>query len=134
MKIFAFVLAVCFVSAVSALNDKERAKLREHRDACITETGVDAAKVEAAKVGNADETDEKLACFSACLLKKIGIMNADGTFNEETTRAKIPADVPVDKANDVINKCKGITGENACDTGRKIYKCYMENKTFSVLE
>ena len=35
-------------------------------------------------------------------------MNADGTFNEEATRAKIPADISAEKANEVIDKCKTV--------------------------
>nr|UEN71172.1 odorant-binding protein 7 [Gregopimpla kuwanae] len=134
MKSFAIVLAVCFISAAYALTDAQKAKLKEHRDACITETGVDTAKVSNAKEGNYDDADEKLACFSACLLKKIGIMNADGTFNEEATRAKIPPGIDAAKANEVINKCKTETGATDCETGRKLYKCYLQNKSFSVLD
>ena len=36
-------------------------------------------------------------------------MNADGTFNEEVTRAKIPADISAEKASEVINKCKTVS-------------------------
>lgn len=31
--------------------------------------------VENAKKGNTDESDEKLACFTSCMLKKIGIVS-----------------------------------------------------------
>lgn len=36
-------------------------------------------------------------------------MNANGAFDEEATRAKIPSDIARDKAEEVITKCKDLS-------------------------
>ncbi|XP_017878110.1 general odorant-binding protein 56d-like [Ceratina calcarata] len=132
MKTIAVVLAICFVGAM-ALTDEQKAKLAEHKAVCITETGVDAQVVENAKNGNWADGDEKLECFSACMLKRIGIMRPDGSISEEVTRQKAPTDIPKEKIDDVINKCKGTTGANDCKKAANLAKCFIENKSFNVL-
>ncbi|XP_033217025.1 general odorant-binding protein 56a-like [Belonocnema kinseyi] len=133
MKTVFAVFSFCLVGAMASITDEQRAKLQEYKTSCVAETGVDAAVVQNAKEGNIAEDDEKLACFFACLLKKIGIMNTDGTINEEVARAKIPVSVPKDKADEVINKCKLLKGATDCETAKKVMKCYGETKTFSIL-
>ncbi|XP_017795892.1 PREDICTED: general odorant-binding protein 56d-like [Habropoda laboriosa] len=133
MKTIAVVFALCFVGAM-ALTDEQKAKLTEHKTACIAETSVDPQVVENAKKGNFAQDDEKLGCFVSCMLKKIGIMNQDGSVNEEVTRAKAPSDIPKDQVETIINKCKTATGANDCKKAANIASCFMKNKTFSVLE
>ncbi|XP_033342464.1 general odorant-binding protein 56a [Megalopta genalis] len=132
MKAALIVFALFFVSAL-ALTDEQKAKLTQYKKDCITDTGVDAKTVEEAKTGNFNMDDEKLACFSSCMLKKIGIMNADGSLNEETARQKAPAEVTKEQIDDVINKCKDITGPNDCKKAANLVKCFKDNKSFSVL-
>ncbi|XP_051169104.1 general odorant-binding protein 56d-like [Leptopilina boulardi] len=133
MKAFFAIFTLFFVGALAGLTDEQKAKLAAYKAECIKESGVDPAVVQNAKEGKADESDTKLACFSSCLLKKIGIMNADGTINEEVARSKVPDSVPKDKAEEIINECKTMKGANDCETGLKVMKCYMEKKTFSIL-
>ncbi|XP_076175217.1 uncharacterized protein LOC143150651 [Ptiloglossa arizonensis] len=130
MKTVFVVIALCIVGAL-ALTEEQKAKLTEFKGACITETGVDAQVVENAKNGNVDENDEKLACFSSCMLKKIGIMNQDGTVNEEVSRKRAPAHITKEQIDDVINKCKDTTGANDCDKAAKLVKCFKQNKSFT---
>ncbi|XP_078053043.1 general odorant-binding protein 56a-like [Augochlora pura] len=132
MKTVLVVFALCFVSAL-ALTDEQKAKLVQYKNDCIADTGVDAKVVDDAKAGNFNVDDEKLACFSSCMLKKIGIMNADGSINEETARKKAPAGVTQEQIDDVINKCKDITGPNDCKKAANLVKCFKDNKSFSVL-
>nr|UEN71171.1 odorant-binding protein 6 [Gregopimpla kuwanae] len=134
MKYFAIILVACIASSFAAtLTDDQRAKLREFKATCIAETGVSPDAIENARKGNIDQGDAKLACFAACLLKKTGSLTNEGTFNEAGFRAQVPADVPKEKVDDIVNKCGSESGANACETGAKLLKCYLENKTFSVL-
>ncbi|XP_015434872.1 PREDICTED: general odorant-binding protein 56d-like [Dufourea novaeangliae] len=134
MKAIFVVAALCFVAVQSAvLSDEQKAKLAAHKTHCLAETGVDAQTVEDAKNGNVAENDEKLACFGSCMLKRIGIMNQDGSVNEEITRKRVPASVPKEQVDDLINKCKDTTGANDCDKAAKLIKCFKENKQFTLL-
>ncbi|XP_008548247.1 general odorant-binding protein 56d [Microplitis demolitor] len=131
MKIFAVILAVCFVGALAELTEEQLAKLREHRTACVTETGVEEDKVSKAKEGEWMMDDLKLRCFFSCMLKKISVMNEDGTFNEEKARKRIANDLPEDKIDAVITKCKDISGGDECETAMLMMKCYAEEKAFT---
>ncbi|OXU29502.1 hypothetical protein TSAR_003814 [Trichomalopsis sarcophagae] len=133
MKYFAVIFAFCFVGAMAALTEEQKAKLKEYKYACITETGVSEDVIESVKKGEQVAFDEKLNCFSACMLKKVGIMNADGTMNEEVARAKVPQDLPKDKVDQVINTCKAGVGKDSCETGGKVLTCLMKTKAVSIL-
>ena len=132
MKTIFVVAALCFVGAL-ALTDEQKAKLTEFKGACITESGVDPQTVENAKKGIAVEGDEKLACFTSCMLKKIGILNQEGNFDEETARKRAPSTIAKDQVDDIIAKCKDTTGANDCDKAAKLLKCFKEHKSFNVL-
>ncbi|XP_076295872.1 general odorant-binding protein 56a-like [Lasioglossum baleicum] len=131
MKTILVVFALCFVSAL-ALTDEQKAKLTQYKKDCIMESGVDSKAVDDAKAGNFNENDEKLGCFSSCMLKKIGIMNSDGSVNEETARQKAPAEITKEQLDDVFNKCKDTTGPNDCKKAANLVKCFKDNKTFKI--
>lgn len=132
MKAIVIVLAISFVAVLGELTDEQKAKLREHKESCISETGVDPTVVENAKKGEVVENDEKLACFATCLLKKVGIMTADGDIDWEVARAKLPESVPQEQADQIHNACKDITG-TGCEKGHNLMKCFMEHKHFHLL-
>lgn len=88
-------------------------------------------------------------------------MNEDGTFNEEKARKRIANDLPEDKIDAVITKCKDISklffkyilriifyqdikikyifinlfifsgGGDECETAMLMMKCYAEEKAFT---
>ncbi|XP_077266852.1 odorant binding protein 13 [Temnothorax americanus] len=133
MKAIVIVLAISFVAVLGELTNEQKAKLREYKESCISESGVDPTVVENAKESRAtSENDEKLACFSTCFLKKIGIMKADGEIDWEAARAKLPSDVPQEQADQLYNACKDIAG-TGCEKGRNLIKCFVENKQFNLL-
>ncbi|XP_029677834.1 general odorant-binding protein 56d-like, partial [Formica exsecta] len=114
------------------ITDEQKAKLRQYKESCINESGVDPTVVENAKKGEIAEGDEKLACFSTCLLKKIGIINANGDIDWEVARAKVPSGVPQEQTDRIYNNCQNVAGEG-CAKGANLLKCFVENKSFSVL-
>ncbi|XP_011692013.1 PREDICTED: B2 protein-like isoform X2 [Wasmannia auropunctata] len=131
MKTIVIVLAISFVAVLGEITDEQKAKLREYKESCITETGVDSAVVENAKKGEIVE-DEKLDCFATCLLKKIGIMKEDEDIDWDVARGKIPAGVPQEQIDQLYNACKDIAG-TGCTKGANVFKCLMENKHFHIL-
>ncbi|KAL6262521.1 hypothetical protein P5V15_005317 [Pogonomyrmex californicus] len=132
MKAIVIVFAISLVTVLGALTEEQKAKLRQYKETCIAETGVDATMVENAKKGEIAEGDEKLACFATCLLKKIGIMTANGDIDWEVARAKIPSGVPQEQADQLYNACKDVSG-TGCEKGGNVFKCFYENKQFHVL-
>ncbi|CAL7937723.1 unnamed protein product [Xylocopa violacea] len=132
MKTIVVVFAFCLVGAL-ALTEEQKAKLSEYKSACITETGVDTQVVDNAKSGNYAKDDEKLGCFTACMLKKIGIMNQDGSVNEEVARKRAPPNIPKEQVEDVISKCKDTTGPNDCQKASNLAQCFIDKKSFNVL-
>nr|ARN17865.1 odorant binding protein 9 [Cephus cinctus] len=133
MKTFLAVFALCIAGTLAALSEEQITKLKTYKESCIEETGVDPSVIEAAKKGTYSDGDEKLACFSACLLKKIGVMDPDGKINEEVIRSKIPSSIPKDQADNIINTCKGLTGANACETAGKVLKVLSRPKHVPLL-
>ncbi|XP_057340920.1 uncharacterized protein LOC130677993 [Microplitis mediator] len=131
MKIFAVILAVCFVGALAELNEEEKAKLHEYRTACLTEIGSYEDQVSNAPDGNWIVYGLQLQCFSSCMLMKIKAMNEDGTLNEEIIRKRMANDVPADKIDAVIMKCKDLKGANICETGMMIMRCCTNEKIFT---
>ncbi|XP_046749798.1 general odorant-binding protein 83a-like [Diprion similis] len=133
MKILIVVFALCVAGSLGGLTDEQKAKLMGYKQSCITESGVEPNAVENAKRGEIAEDDEKLACFASCYLRHIGVYDAEGNVHEDVFRAKLPADVPKAKADQVVNTCTGRTGSTFCRTGAKLLKCFMESRTVAVL-
>ncbi|XP_014469516.1 PREDICTED: uncharacterized protein LOC106741747 isoform X2 [Dinoponera quadriceps] len=127
MKIIAVILAVSFVAVLGELTNEQKEKVKVYEERCISESGVDPNVVKNAKEGTADESDEKLACFTTCMFKKFGIMKENGDIDVEVARTKIPPGVSQEDADRVINNCQGITG-TGCRKGANLAKCIMENK------
>ncbi|XP_058797518.1 general odorant-binding protein 56d-like [Phymastichus coffea] len=134
MKYFVVVFAICIPSALAGITDEQRAKLVEHKVACVAETGVSEDMVAKLKGGEPVVFDDKLNCFSACMLKKIGIMKADNSIDEQVARAKVPQDLPQDKVDQVINSCKTQVGKDSCETGGKVLDCLAKSKAVTLLQ
>ncbi|XP_046625102.1 general odorant-binding protein 83a-like isoform X2 [Neodiprion virginianus] len=133
MKVLIVIFALCVAGSLGGLTDEQKAKLTSYKQACIAESGVEPSVVENAKQGQIAEDDDKLACFAACYLRHIGVYDAEGNVHEDVFRAKLPADVPKAKADEVVNKCSGLTGSTLCRTGAKLLKCMMESRILVVL-
>ncbi|XP_058793661.1 general odorant-binding protein 56a-like [Phymastichus coffea] len=136
MKCFTIVLAVCLAGAYAAtLNDEQKARLKGFKEGCITETGVSADVVNSIIKGGEIKREKSLDCFSACMLKKIGIMRDDGSIDVETARTKSrTTNVDVAKADKVIDKCKDLVGKDTCETGGNVFACFIVSKDFPVLD
>ncbi|XP_057328299.1 general odorant-binding protein 56d-like [Microplitis mediator] len=129
MKIFAVIFAVCVVGALAQLNeDDEAAKMNEYRTACANETGFNDVNVSNIPVGNWITYVPRIQCYYTCIMKKMKIMNEDGTVNEEKTRKRMADKFPADKIDAVITKCKDLKGAYMCESVMMIMKCYDDEK------
>ncbi|XP_020284628.1 general odorant-binding protein 56d-like [Pseudomyrmex gracilis] len=133
MKAIVIAFTVFLVAALGSaqITDEQKAKLARAKEICIAETGADAAAIQSVIRGEPVES-EKLACFSQCLLKKIHVLNEDDTLNVDFLRAHAPKNVPQEEIEDVIAKCRDVSG-TGCEKGGNIMKCFLQNKKFNVL-
>ncbi|XP_014206345.1 general odorant-binding protein 83a [Copidosoma floridanum] len=133
MKHFAAVVlfvAVCFVGAFSeSLSNEEAEKLMEYKESCTAETGVDEA-VLMQPYDDKEELvqDEKLNCYFACILKKMDMMDSDGTINMETARSQLLRDLCPKKIDESV-ECLSQVGDSPCNTAGKIFGCIMKIRT-----
>ncbi|XP_025265691.1 general odorant-binding protein 56a [Camponotus floridanus] len=132
MKAVIVVFAVTIVAVLGGITDEQKAKLKQYKESCIIESGVDPIVVENAKNGQVAEGDEKLACFGNCILKKLGIINANGDIDWEVARSKVPPGISQEQIDHVYNKCQNVAG-SGCEKGANLLKCFKENKNFAVL-
>ncbi|XP_034944489.1 general odorant-binding protein 56a-like [Chelonus insularis] len=130
MKVLALIFALCFVGVFSELTEKKLAQLRGYRQECIEQTKVDETMIDKAKEGEWMEDDSNLQCYFSCMMKKIKVLNADGTLNEEKARKRMLNDLPEDKIEGVMMKCKDMKGDTDCTTAMKLMKCYATEKAF----
>ncbi|EFN84434.1 General odorant-binding protein 56d [Harpegnathos saltator] len=91
------------------LTEEQKAKLKDYKESCISETGVDRDVVKNAKEGVIDENNEKLACFATCLLKKTGVMKENGDIDIDVVRSKMPPGISQEDVDDLIQKCQNIS-------------------------
>ncbi|THK33257.1 general odorant-binding protein 56d [Diachasma alloeum] len=132
MKFLVIVFFICLVGALAQeLTDAQKQKLREHRDACVTETGADRADVDKAYKGEWAD-NPKLRCFTLCMMKKVGMMNDDGVLDETITRQRMALKLKPEKVDEIWTKCKDLKGTTACDTAYMMMKCYTENRAITV--
>ncbi|XP_043265844.1 general odorant-binding protein 56a [Colletes gigas] len=133
MKTVAIFFVFFVASALAGITDEQKEKLFQFKDECMADTKVDSEMIHKALAGDDTENEGKLQCFAACILKKIGIMEQDGSINVEVVKKNAPADVPNEQIEEVLNKCKDITGATDCEKAGNLVKCFLENKTFNIL-
>ncbi|KAL2730854.1 signal recognition particle subunit SRP72-like isoform X1 [Vespula squamosa] len=129
---FIVVFTFALIVGTLGLTDEQKAKLKEYKESCITESGVDPATVENAKNGNIPEGDEKLSCFAACFVKKMGIFSPEGDLNEEILRARLQDSLPEDKVEEVFQKCKTIDGATTCQKGENYIFIFYSIQSYSL--
>nr|QDJ95954.1 odorant-binding protein 11 [Encarsia formosa] len=137
MKIIFFFSTVCIATCCQAatLSDDSKSQLKDNKEACIVESGVDAAVVDAITSGGPIPRETKLDCFSSCFLKKTGFQRADGAIDPDVVIEKAKTtNADISKVYAVIAKCKDFVGKDACETGGNVLSCFIQEKTFPVLD
>ncbi|XP_066581585.1 general odorant-binding protein 83a-like [Prorops nasuta] len=131
LTLFAVLLITGVHHARSASMDdeEEQAKMKVFKEECIPETGVDRSFVDDAELGIL-RLDEKLACYAACMMKKVGVMRPDGSINDEVALSKIPSGINQEKAIEVFHKCKRVPSKNHCLKAGLMAKCFVDNQDY----
>lgn len=130
-----FLLVLCAVQLTKAyfdqseLSPEQLKQWHDIKEACITESGVSREFVEEAEKGVLI-IDEKLACFGACAMKKIGLMREDGSIDIDAGIANIPIAFNKERAEEALRKCAKLDNSNLCMKAGIIIKCLMDQKKY----
>ncbi|XP_006609096.1 general odorant-binding protein 56d-like [Apis dorsata] len=132
MKTIIFIFSFCLVG-ILAVSEESITKLRKIESVCAEENGIDLQKADDVKKGIFDKNDEKLACYVDCMLKKVGFVNTDTTFNEEKFRERTTK-LDSEQVNRLVNNCKDITESNSCKKSSKLLQCFIDNNLMKIFE
>lgn len=132
-----FLVVLCAVQLAKAyfdqseLTPEEFAQWTDIKEKCIVESGV-AREVLAQAEKGVLMVDEKLACFGACAMKKIGLMKEDGTVDLDVGISKIPKAFHKGRAEEILRKCGKLNSGDVCVKAAIIIKCLMDHKKYVV--
>ncbi|KAJ1528312.1 hypothetical protein ONE63_006734 [Megalurothrips usitatus] len=129
-------LAVCgLASAGVELTEDQKQLMGQLREACMGETGVDAAALDGCLSGNFPD-DPKLKCYMKCVYQQMTVMDDDGMVDADMMLTMLPEDIQP-KAEGILNACKDVHGADACDNAMLFNKCLYakapEVRTSSIL-
>ncbi|XP_011505186.1 PREDICTED: uncharacterized protein LOC105368002 [Ceratosolen solmsi marchali] len=122
MRTFVVILAFCLVGvfAEDPINDVNKDFIK----ACLIEHGFDpqqyANGLKNEKIPEKEEQNRN--CYYACMMKKMNLMNTDGTLNESNLFIKFS--VNVDKLGKALDTCKSQNKNDSC----KLASCLMANR------
>lgn len=94
---------------------------------CLTETGVNPARVALLKIGDFSFDDQRSKCFVRCFFEKEGFIDDQGKLLTESIVNALSADFEREKVEALISKCL-IDGKDACDTAFQAYECFYKNR------
>ncbi|XP_011503083.1 PREDICTED: uncharacterized protein LOC105366363 [Ceratosolen solmsi marchali] len=118
MRLLIPILAVICIVGVKGheFTEKEKNQSDMEIESCAFENGIHRTQLENLMKTKSVSGTRQLDCFSACVLKKSGFMNDDGTFNENNNVQK-----------EEIIKCRQLKGPSTCETGGKVLQCLLDN-------
>ncbi|KRT84159.1 hypothetical protein AMK59_447, partial [Oryctes borbonicus] len=123
---------MCSVSIViSQISSDDAEKIKQASKGCIGTVGLDTNLVKSVKEGDIVD-DPKVKEFLACVLKKLGMVNEDGSFNNNVIRTKMPEGLSEDEKQNIVDKCLTLQGSNVEDTVWRAYKCYREKSRLNL--
>nr|AKI84380.1 OBP22 [Holotrichia parallela] len=133
MKQIIVFLSFIVIIIVEGFIDNQAEEIKEVSRACINSTNVDPALVKRVKDGDIVD-DPKVKEFVACVLQKMNLQNADGTFNVELIKSKLPSGLSESERNNIMQKCVTKVGTSAADTAWLAYKCYRDDSRLNFSE
>lgn len=99
-------------------------KISEYRSGCIAQTKVDPERANQLRTGGFVDDDLKLKQYAACILKKLGIQNEDGSINHDILKKILVGNEK--EVQDLVEKCL-ITKPTPEETAYESYKCVYQN-------
>nr|WBW64300.1 OBP4 [Frankliniella intonsa] len=115
-------LALCGIASAGVeLSEDQKQLMKQLRTACMAETGVDEATIDACKSGQFAD-DPKLKCYLKCTYQQMTVMDDDGAVDADMMLSMLPEGIQP-KAEPILNACKDLRGTDACDNAMIFNKC-----------
>ncbi|XP_001600607.1 uncharacterized protein LOC100113557 [Nasonia vitripennis] len=122
MKAVVIVLAVCLAGVFA--EDPIKDINKEYIKGCLIENGFDPQQyptgLRNAKVPEKQEQNRN--CYYSCMMKKMNLMKADGSLNEDALRQKF--NMNLDTLGKALSTCKDQVKDDKC----KLAACLMANR------
>ncbi|XP_019697001.2 general odorant-binding protein 83a [Harpegnathos saltator] len=94
---------------------------------CRQQTKVSWDSLKQLKAGNVEQDDMRLKCYLKCFMMKSGILNKDNTIDLEKALRHLPRSMQ-ESSRRILNRCKSIPADNACDKAFRIATCYVKEQ------
>ncbi|KAK3926654.1 General odorant-binding protein 83a [Frankliniella fusca] len=125
LPLVAALLALCGIASAGVeLSEDQKQLMKQLRTACMAETGVDEATIDACKSGQFAD-DPKLKCYLKCTYQQMTVMDDDGAVDADMMLSMLPESIQP-KAEPILNACKDLRGADACDSALVFNKCLYE--------
>lgn len=111
--------------AQAKLTEEQVAKLKEHREVCIKETGAGVEKIDAAKKGEFAD-DAKLKAYLLCIAKRIGFIDGAGELQSGVLKAKVGAAIDDQELADKLEPECAVKKDSPEETVFQMAKCFYE--------
>lgn len=90
---------------------------------CTSESNVRPDLVDKLFQAGEFNPDNNLKCFIKCMFVKTNAMSAGGDIQADNWKAQFPPTMDQAAVSIAVDKCKGQTGVEACDTAYNVAKC-----------
>ncbi|KAH0557724.1 uncharacterized protein LOC123271924 [Cotesia glomerata] len=134
MHRFAVVLVFAAVIVTeAAVTPEDLVKFGRARRDCDRSTPVDSSIIDRVISGEMIN-DRQFFCHAACIVKELGLVNADGSLMIDKIVSKIPEGLPNrDAIVNAANECGTKMAADPCDRAQMIFNCFHEKNVPSLL-
>nr|ARN17861.1 odorant binding protein 5 [Cephus cinctus] len=122
VQVLPFCLLVMIYTTCFTLALKIPMTMQKHLKPCQTELNLTDSTL--TNIEKNDEKRELRSCLGACMLKREGVLNANGTFNKMKAINIIDPRVSKEDAYKAVDNCQNEVSKNICETAELLYKCF----------
>lgn len=105
------------------MNEEQKAEAKKIFDECAAQENL--SDEEATKLRNKDYSNptKTTKCFGTCFFEKVGTLKND-EIQEAVVLEQLTPFIGEEKTKMILEKCRGVKGEDHCDTGFQVYQCF----------
>ncbi|XP_014217564.1 uncharacterized protein LOC106646053 [Copidosoma floridanum] len=130
MKLFILAVALYISFVLSQEYNEEslrhkRNYLTSRQNSCYNETGFDKEKLTQLRLTRSYPLDISYFCFVGCATTQSkGLSLSARVMNTTVLMDSFTRTLPIETANNIIDKCKDIDTNGLCTAGKRIHECF----------